>query len=420
MSTTVSKDIVIAAVQSGNFVLAAHSCVKLAQKTKDDGELWQMAGQLCNQAGLSDHAAQCYSYGARVFALQYRIPQAINMMKHYIDYHPEEDEKHACRHIFRACKEGGIDGALCSEQIDATCSLFRTHPFWSTLSDSVLTAFLRAIQTKHYAAGECIAKQGEGADCIHLVTKGAIQPCFSSALSKNHVNTIDCGGICGDIPYHLGLKHRVYSLIAVEDTTVIEVPYAILRQLAEKEPSVQQWIDDQFHQHLLEHMLMNIPFFTSLPTDAIRQTCQQMTLIHVPSGTTLFEQGERESLDMYVLKSGWMNLNYTWHDREYHLCTLKAGDTCGELGILDNQRKVTVRAITDVALMRWPEDAFKQSYQQHYSLRDHVSASMERYKAVMENIQQHAHNPNAPLSQIDHDTLLQGMFCRRYLRDASS
>jgi len=419
MVTNVSKDIVIAAVQSGNFLLAAHSCVKLAQETKSDGELWQMAGQLCNQAGLSDRAAQCYSYGARVFALQQKIPQAIHMMKHYIDYHPEENEKHTCRHIFRACRNGGIDCALCTEQPDSTCTLFRSHPFWSTFPDGLLGAFLRSIYVQQFTAGECIAEEGDRAGSIHLVTKGKVQPHFSDAIGNNPVSTIASGGICGEIPYHLGLKHRVYSLVAVEDCDVIEVPYTVLRQLCEKAPAIQQWMEDQFNEHLLEHMLMNIPYFSSLPVDAIRKTCQQMELIHMPSGSTLFEQGQREHLDMYVLKSGWMSLNYRWHDREYHLCTLKAGDTCGELGILDNQRKITVRTITDVELMRWPEASFKQSYQQHYSLRDHVSASMERYKKVMENIQQHAYNPNTPLSQIDHDILLQGMFCSKHLKDSS-
>ncbi|MDQ6979740.1 MAG: cyclic nucleotide-binding domain-containing protein [Mariprofundaceae bacterium] len=419
MITNVSKDIVLAAIQSGNFVLAAHSCVKLAQTTKHDGELWQMAGQLCNQAALSDSAAQCYSYGARVFAAQKKIPQAVNMMKHYVDYHPEENERHTCRHMFHACRaEGGVNCTLCAEELDSTCQLFRAHPFWSTFPDSLLTSFLRSVHVQHYTTGECIAQEEDDANSILLVTKGKIQPYFNDVSGKNTVSTIDVGSICGDIPYHFGLNHRVYSLVAAEDCEAIEVPYAALRQLVKKVPAIQEWVENQFNEHVLEHMLTNIPFFSSLPGDVIRQTCQQMELLHIPGETTLFEQGERENLDMYVLKSGWMSLNYRWHDREYHLCTLKAGDTCGELGILENKRKITIRAITKIELLRWPEAAFKHSYQQHYSLRDHVLVSMGRYQSVMDNIQQNEHNPNTTLSHIDHDTLLRGMFCSQRLENS--
>jgi|UPI000379EEAC CRP-like cAMP-binding protein len=409
------KDPVIAAIQAGDLKLASQYCIKKAQQAGDDGELWQMAAQLSNQAGLENQAAQCFGYGARALAIQKKIPEAINMMKQYVDYHYEKKDHFPCRYFFRVCRTvHGVDCALCHEQPDSICQLLREHPFWGTLPDALLDLLLKEARIHFYAAGDYIAKEKEEATAIYLVTQGRVSPSFDEGLHHHSVESIEAGGVFGDIPFyqhhlHQGLSYHIYSFIALVDCKIVEIPFATLKKLCYQFPQLQQWMKKQHVNHLFEHMLSNIPFFAHLTPKIIHHISREMQLINFAAGTTVFQQGETINLDLFILKSGWVNLNYEWNHREYHICTLKAGDVFGELGLLQGVRRVTARAITEVKLVRWSEENFREVYAQHDDLLYLMVASMERYQRVIDNIRQHDYNINTPLSLVDHDELLHGM-----------
>jgi len=411
------KDAVVAAIQAGDFKLASQRCIKKAKQSNDNGELWQMAAQLSKQAGLPNQAAQCFGYGARALAIQRKIPEAINMMKQYADYHYEKNDKCPSRYFFRVCRAAdGIDCALCHDQPDSVCQLLREHPFWGTLPDHLLDILLQSARISQYDAGAYIAKEGDEADMVYLVAQGSVDPCFDEGLDNQTTESIVVGDIFGELPFyqhddhlHQGLTQHVYSFVAVVDCKIIEIPFPTLKKLCNQFPPLEKWMKEQYISHVFEHMLTNIPFFSHLKANVIHQISREMQLIHLVSGTTVYQQRETDNLDMFILKSGWVSLNYEWNNREYHICTLKAGDVFGELALLQGVRRVTARAITDVELIRWSEAEFKRIYSGHDDLLYLIVASMERYQRVIDNIHQHAYNSNTPLSPANHDELLHGM-----------
>jgi len=411
------KDPVVAAIQAGDYKLASQRCIKKAQQSTDNGELWQMAAQLSNQAGLPNQAAQCFGYGARALAIQKKIPEAINMMKQYADYHYEKNDNCPCRYFFRVCRSGeGVDCALCHDQPDSVCHLLCEHPFWGTLPDHLLDVLLQSVRINQYDAGDYIAKEGDEAEMVYLVAQGCVNPCFSDDLNHKTSESIAVGDIFGALPFyqhndhlHQGITLHVYSFVAAVDCKIIEIPFSTLKNLCHQFPPLEQWMKDQYMSHIFEHLLTNIPFFSHLRPNVIHQISREMELVNLASGTTVYQQLETNNLDMFILKSGWVSLNYEWNGREYHICTLKMGDVFGELALLQGMRKVTARAITDVELIRWSEKEFKHIYSGHDDLLYLIVASMERYQRVINNIHQHAYNSNTPLSPANHDELLHGM-----------
>jgi len=127
---------------------------------------------------------------------------------------------------------------------------------------------------------------------------------------------------------------------------------------------------DDFHlKHAPERQLAFTPFFRNIAAQDRRHIAQEMELICVPAGTTLFSMDERKELDLYVVHAGWLSVNTVINGRERLLYTAKRHNLLGELGLLENRRKITVRTISDVQLLRWPEERYRQYYQDNEWLR---------------------------------------------------
>jgi len=414
-----SKAIVLAAVQSGDFLLASTTCIDLAKTAKYDAELWEMAAQLCNQADNPKQAAQCYGYSARVFIAQKKPAQAISMMKHYADLR-HEDAQQACRHLFFACRAGGVDCNICTIRNvpqDTCCKLFREGAFWQLIPDQGLATLLKESTVRRYEDGSCIAKEGQKATSFYLVSHGNIQ--LQCNAVHHHKPSIDMGCICGEIPYFLQLPRRIYSIIAGNDCEVVEVPYATLKKLCQQYPEIKQWIKCRFESNVLEYILANIPFFGGLTTLNLQAVCQQMETINFTAGEVIFQQDDNQHLDLFIIRSGWVNLNYEWHGRTYHLCTLKSGDVLGAVGMLEQKRKVTARSIASSQLMRWREADFKSAYTQCYQLRDNIANSMIRYQHALDTIRQYNTQSSEPQPEIDRATLLDDMYCHSDITNAT-
>ncbi len=419
MSTKESKAIVLAAVQSGDFLLASTICMDLAKEAKYDAELWEMAGQLCNQANKPKQAAQCYGYSARVFIAQKKPAQAISMMKHYADLRHEEPQQ-ACRHLFFACRAGGVDCNICTIREapqDTCCKLFREGEFWQRIPNQGLAILLKESTVRRYTEGTCIAKEGAQATSFYLVSHGSIQ-LQCRAVHDHALSTIEIGCICGDIPYYAQLPQRVYSMIAGKDCEVVEVPYSTLKKLCQQHPEIKQWMKHRFESNLLEYILVNTPFFSDLSTLSLQDIAQQMQVANFTAGEVIFQQDATHDLDIFIIRSGWVNLNYEWHGRTYHLCTLKSGDMFGTASMLEKKRKVTARSIANSTLMRWPEANFILAYTQCSHLRDNIAKSMIRYQYALDKIRQHNSQSNEPQPEIDRVTLLGEMYCHSDITNA--
>ncbi len=416
MSKSTNHHIISAAVQSGNFVLAAKSCIKMAEQTKEDPELWLMAAQLSDHAGLRDHAAKSYAVVARLYAKTGQSDQAMRMFQHYADHHPASDERQLCRCLFNACTT--CQPSVCKGDEDPLCDILRNHPFWAGQSMSVIHRLLKECRVRCYEKGQQLVRAGDVAECMFLVATGSLHPYIDCQGRQQQGANIGRSNICGEIALYLRTHQRTCDLYAAEDSTVVEIPYTMVHQLMRQDAGFRRYINKRFKRHLLLDMLLHIPWFSDLEREALPMVAKELRLMSCPAGATLFAQGEKETLGMYIVKSGWMSINYCWHGREYYLCTLKPGDVCGELGLLQNCRQVTVRAVVDCELLHWEEQAFRQAYKSHYSIRDGCKASFTRYRKAMENIRSKANNPLVQLSRVEHDELLRGMSCQRLLESS--
>lgn len=410
MSTDLSKNIIAAAIEVKNYTLASKVCIQLAKKSKHDGALWEAAGELSFQAGNHRYAAACYAYGARAFAVQKKIPQAIVLMKNYAEIH-KTDEGDACRHIFQACR-GQADHTICSHrncQPDNTCQMLQNDKFRQILPNKSLSTLLQSAKIDDYAKGEYVAREGRMASSMYIVSKGQLQPLITIGGEEKSLPYINTGEVCAEMPYFLSSSSRIYSIIATEESEVLEIPYTVLKPLCQQDKKLYQWLHESFEKHLLENQLISTPFFECLEFNTIQDIAKQTIAKSFNANEVIFHQGDTDNLGLFLLKDGRISLTYEWQGKEHYLCSLQAGDVFGELGLLNSVRKITAYSISESHLMYWPEKSYKLAYGKCFSLRDHAIKSMRHYQEAMDTLNRCHKDARQPSVWIDRATLLDGM-----------
>ncbi len=232
MSELTTYQIISAAVQAGNFVLAAQSCMQLAEHAKKEPGLWLMAAQLSDHAGLHTQAAKCYGVIAQLYANIGQSDQATRMFQYYASHYPADDERQLCRCLFNACTT--CQPSVCKGNEDPVCDVLRHHPFWAKQPVSVIHRLLTSCPVRCYQQGQQLVREGDVADRIFLVATGHLYPQINCQGKKRQGSNIGRGEICGEIALYMKAHRHICDLYAGEDSSVIEIPYTLLDQLMQQ------------------------------------------------------------------------------------------------------------------------------------------------------------------------------------------
>ena len=85
----------------------------------------------------------------------------------------------------------------------------------------------------------------------------------------------------------------------------------------------------------------------------------EKAVVQCPSGTVLFREGE-EGSNMYVVKSGRVQIRKKVHETEIVVDELGPGAFCGELALINDQaRSVTAKVVEKASLLKVDASQFK-------------------------------------------------------------
>ncbi len=96
----------------------------------------------------------------------------------------------------------------------------------------------RSITTRGYARNQVLFRQGEPADEMYGVVNGAVAVVSRSTDGREAVVAVlDEGALFGELPLFDG-GERATDVRALEDTTVVVLPYTAMRTVLEERPDV--------------------------------------------------------------------------------------------------------------------------------------------------------------------------------------
>ncbi len=377
-----------AAIRQGDFSTAAEASSTLARLEPDDIDLCLLAADMAIKAERHDQAAEWYAHAAHYYVNRHDIAHAIVMMKSYQKLRPEE--RGFCRQLFRCCQTIG-EKTQCMPLLhvqDRVCMAFRQHELFALISDQAFDELLPALDIRNYEDGEYIARAGDPAEFLYLVAEGGVRPWVSIDGERQALAIVRDSGVCGEVPFLTGKDVRTADLQAVGETMLVCIPYTTLRELVKHYPRVRAQLDEYYQIHLLERQLAHHELFATLSDDQRKRVCGEMKTVHLDAGNTLFQQGSTEELGLYMVRSGWLSVNVEIAGHHQLLYTAKAGDVIGEIAIVEQRRRFSVRAVSDVVLIHWPEEDYRRCYANSVVLRHCIADRLLIYQQAISELQQ--------------------------------
>jgi CRP/FNR family transcriptional regulator, cyclic AMP receptor protein len=98
-------------------------------------------------------------------------------------------------------------------------------------------------------------------------------------------------------------------------------------------------------------LLKNVGLFAEFDTDELQRLSTMMTAAAFSPGDTILEEGNANRA-LHIVKSGRIRVMRMVHGREVALCDLPAGQTFGELSIIeDGVASASLKAVSDAEVL---------------------------------------------------------------------
>lgn len=111
--------------------------------------------------------------------------------------------------------------------------------------------------------------------------------------------------------------------------------------------------------------MRSVTLFVEFDEEELAAVARTMVLSRFAPGDAILEEGNANRA-LHVLRSGRIRVSRRVGDSEVSLCDLVAGQTFGELSIIeDGVASATLRAVVDTEVMSMPMQPLAQFLQQH-------------------------------------------------------
>lgn len=208
------------------------------------------------------------------------------------------------------------------------------------------------------AAGECLFKQGDAEKKFYYLVSG----CVSLETEEFKVESIVSDSECAKFPlaHQIPRKIDAYAASAIKFLRVDIDMLNLEDSVDERENSPSVFIEEQDGNDDWMTMLLKSPIFRALPPANLQRIIMRLEAVVYQPGEVIINQGDKGDY-YYLIKSGRCLITRKPNPaaKEIKLGILKNQDTFGEDALLsDNPRNVTIRAATEVSLLRLNKEDF--------------------------------------------------------------
>jgi CRP-like cAMP-binding protein len=220
---------------------------------------------------------------------------------------------------------------------------------------------------EHFQAGEMIIRQGDEPDKFYIITRGRVEIILQPANGLDEViDELGPGDYFGEVGM-VRRSRRMASVQAQTDVDVMGMDYQTFMNWMESAPEVADEIDAVIEERLLHASDIPQQFTEAEPQGMLayleNEPAGEDTVppaLSFAKDTVIIRQGDPSDM-FYVIIEGFVTVSHVPADgREQTVTHLTTGDYFGEIGLLDGSPRIaTVTALTDVKLLSFDRDTFK-------------------------------------------------------------
>ncbi len=231
-------------------------------------------------------------------------------------------------------------------------------PLFSSMPADAFMAAVNRLRLLSFRRGDYILKEGEHGDALYIVVQGSAGVVRGlKGVEAKPVAVLGRGSFFGEMAL-IASAPRIVSVIAREDTVVLELKREALEEISAAYPQVIEVAERFYRTRLLANLLQSSPLFEAFSRPEKQAIIEKFRSRTVAAGVNVLEQGQ-PGQGFFVLFRGVADvIRKDSAGREHAFAKLREGDVFGEISLLLKEPvTATVRSVTGcVVLYLAPED----------------------------------------------------------------
>ena len=248
-------------------------------------------------------------------------------------------------------------------------------PALSLLSDDVRALVVASFEPVSFPFGAVIVREGGPGDAFYVIVRGTARV-VRSAEDGDEValNVLRAGDSFGEMALLAGTP-RSATVRASGPLEAIRLDRGVFLALTRSNPEVRAVFLAIGRQRALWNFLRLQSALGTLPGEALATLAAGLESVSVAAGDVVIREGEPAG-PMYIVEEG--RLIASGGDVQA-LGFLRAGDFFGERSLLLGEpRAATVKAVTDVKLLRFPVELFRKLLSEFPEFRARLAERVEQ------------------------------------------
>ncbi|WP_224364868.1 cyclic nucleotide-binding domain-containing protein [Hyalangium versicolor] len=244
-----------------------------------------------------------------------------------------------------------------------------TIPFFSSLGREVFLEVLAGVERRQYKPGEFIVREGTPGSSMFMIVEGSVsvvrqgeqgQPLILASLGE--------GELFGEMAL-LCEGPRLSSVVAMEDTVLLEFTRERMENIATRYPQLAEIIQQLYQERLLANVLRSNPLFAGWPEPLRQNVAASFTPISVKAGEEIISRGQQGHTLFLVLRGRCAVFHHHVDGNETPYPDMAEGAVFGEISLLRSRlATASVRAQTPCLLLKLERATLDQLLPRHPAL----------------------------------------------------
>lgn len=244
-----------------------------------------------------------------------------------------------------------------------------TMPLFNGVGVADMRRTLLKSTLRQLAPGEVLCREGTYHERLFVVVDGSVEQTAAGPDGRSQrILVLGPGSFHGETAV-IANQVEQYTVVARQESVVIEIPKTALYQLMSLAPSFDALMKELYRRHALWTHARQAPALAGLPEAALEALLESAELVSLEAGEGLYEEGDAPDA-FYIVRNGFLRVSRRFGAAERVLLYFREGDLFGALPLLvGGHRTVTVSANTRADLIRLPAVALTAVLERHPAAR---------------------------------------------------
>jgi CRP-like cAMP-binding protein/tetratricopeptide (TPR) repeat protein len=262
-------------------------------------------------------------------------------------------------------------------------------PLFDDLPQAAFVDLVNRLTYLQFRPPELIIREGDPGRSFFVIVEGKVR-IFKEQKGSSEITLayLSEGAFFGEMALLSGAP-RTANVAAEEDTGLLEVTDAVLREVVEKYPQVAKSLKKFYRQRLLNNVMAISPLFKDFDMAERKSIVDRFKMRQFAQGEVLITEGT-PSEGLFVVLHGAVNVEARdANNQRVALARLKEGEVFGEISLLTRKNATaTVTALSNSIVLKLPRENFQELVVTHPQILELVSALSEKRLSATQAILQ--------------------------------